>query len=272
MTQSLFVHLSISNTEIISVIVLSYPRNNFECGKLIIDILRKDNALLHEMATSLSKIKTAFPTKHNQNKFMLGMGTEYIFVETLCRSGRPIASLCGRNETRVDVNVLNKFRFSLKYSTPRKCGTMNNIRLINKHCTNEKNYAIEDDIFVIVPSCSQDDDKVYDIETGKFYKCTSKKGLKVLLGSKFEDACKKTKELLSGKLVFIPCSAIDKYALKHTQDGIELSSSFLNNYISNPSNAENVLFWDVKSDDSVVELDIIRIGVEAAIGRKLKFC
>lgn len=214
-----------------------------------------------------------FPTKYNQNKFMLGMGIERLFTEIICvHSTRNIVELCDKNETRVDIKMLKNNLFSLKYSTPSSNGSLGNIRLINKHSKTIKDYTINNDLLIVVPNSSLNTNSVYDFENNKF--CCIELNRAQLLFEKFgiNYVIEKTEEKLTGKLIYIPSKYINHKVLKETQDGIELSSQFLNDYIKNPTFKKNIIHLNIPIQDGLEELDIIKIGLERALGMSFRYC
>lgn len=82
--KSLFLNLNVKSNETISISIYPYPQNNEECGHLLLDIIRNNEELIENLSNTISIVKSVFPTRYNQNKFMLGMGIERLFTEIIC--------------------------------------------------------------------------------------------------------------------------------------------------------------------------------------------
>jgi hypothetical protein len=252
----------------------SVPSNSEECGLIIIRAFQENAELCQSFGDAISRLKTAFPTRLNQNKFMLGMAVEYVFVEMFNRSiGEAVGALCARNQTRTDVVFYNTFPLSLKYSTPSKTGKISNVRLINKHTSKEKKYEIDEDTIVIIPSTSYDSTKTFlNPEKGNLMKRTTRAAKKIIEKFSSKEIERKTAYHFAGKLVYIPKSKVTANDIKSTTDGIELKSSFINEYVKNESNKKYIAQVDIKQRTDVQEIDIIKLGIETCLDMKLKFC
>jgi hypothetical protein len=272
-SSEVFVNLKVDKCGKVSLSILPYPKDNEQCGKLLLNIINNNDELKDDLAEAISVVKTVFPTKHNQNKFMLGMGIERLFTEIVCsHSRRHVIELCNKNETRVDITVLGKFPFSLKYSTPSANGSLSNVRLVNKHSTYDKVYQVHFDILIVVPSSKCDPSYVYDFESNRFCKIETKKAQRLIQTYGQDYVNQQTHARLCGKLVYIPAGHITRSSLKETQDGIELSSKFLNDYVRNVNYSNNIINLDILQKNDMPELDIIKIGLETALGMKFRFC
>ena len=80
------------------------------------------------------------------------------------------------------------------------------------------------------------------------------------------------KQKYSGKLIFIPKDSITQDAMRHTQDVVELKSSFINQYISDAKHATLVAYLDIQSSKETDEIDIVRLGIEQLMLCKLQYC
>lgn len=64
--------------------------------------------------------------------------------------------------------------------------------------------------------------------------------------------------LMENLQVYIPAGHITRSSLKETQDGIELSSKFLNDYVRNVNYSNNIINLDILQKNDMPELDIIK--------------
>ena len=252
------------------------PSSSFECASLIMKHFSKNITLRKNFMKSVSILKTRYPTRHNQNKFMLGMGIEYLFVNCFNKYSEcnDVVSLCRRNETRNDITMCD-FPFSLKYTTPNTSGSLLNLRLINKHTNrNNKEYHVGEDTFIIVPNVSKQINpaNILNPQTNRMQKKNTPLGKKLIdeYGEEFLDI--KTKKKLGGKLIYVPKNVITENDLRFTSDGIELKSLFLNKYVNDDNNINSVVPLDIHTIEDMDEFDIIRIGIEDALGYKLEHC
>lgn len=245
-----------------------------DCGKLIIKAFKTNKQLCRSFFEDMLKLKLAFPTKDNQNKFIVGMGMERVLTENLNMFlSKDVMCLCSRNEKRNDVTLYKKFPFSVKYSTPAKTGAFSPVRMINiRSGDKDKEYIVHEDTLIIIPGKKCPEDKVIDPESGKNFKRTSKKGQSILLKYTNETLTLCAKQKYGSKLIYIPKEKIEKGSLRITNDGIDLKGSFISSFVNDVNNEFYVFhMMDEIEIENIEELDIIRIGVEIALGRKLNY-
>jgi hypothetical protein len=251
---------------------MNRPDTSIECGMLVLDAFRTNTLVRSSFEHGISVLKTAFPTKYNQNKFVVGMAVERMFVECLS----PVfplrkVSLCSNNEKRNDINVFS-YAFSLKYTTPLTSGKLGNVRLINVHTGTDKKYEVNEDTFIIVPNATLPKDKIFNPDTQRLQLKTTKTGKKAIEKYGEQHCINLALEKLMGKLIFIPKETITPKDLKQTNDGIELSSSFLNEFINTEENSKFIVPLDIHNDQDTEPMDIIRLACEACLKCQLVHC
>lgn len=252
---------------------LKIPQSSYDCGLYIIDTFKTNKELNQKFAKTVSTVKTAFPTLFNQNKFVVGISVEYLFVECFNRVYETdIVRLCHRNETRNDVLLFDQFKYSIKYSTPNKSGNPSNVRLINKRTNNVKTYKVDEDILIIIPSFEVPEDYIYNFKTRQLCNKKTAATKKLLKSSSIEYIKAKEQERFTGKMVYIPKQYIKETDLHQSQDGIELKSSFIRQFIEDENNAKYICSLDIRKDFNAPRCDIVKIGIEHVTGEKLLYC
>ena len=257
---------------------------SIDCAKHIISKVKENEKLRSSLCRGISKIKTAFPTKYNPNKFLVGNAVEYWFVEKVNEHlyEKEVLSqvrLCDKNATRNDFECIfdgHTIPFSLKYSTPNKQGILSNIRMINKHTSSEKKeYIFDEDVFVIVPSVNVPrdlTDYVLHPSTKRWHGRNTRPGKRILEDFTEQDVCDAVKKKYSGKIAFIPKTSVSHNDLRQNTDGIDLKSSFINEFLNDEKNNDFIALVDIGHCHDTDELDIVRIGIENLMKCKLSFC
>lgn len=254
---------------------IEIPTSSSECGKMIIDMFKNNIQLRTDFEDAVAKTRSAFPTNLHQNKFMTGMAVEYIFAEFLCQQTKNnFVKLCERNEVRVDISVFDRFRYSIKYSSPSKTGNAQNVRLVNKRVVEAKKYDINEDTFVVIPDAITDDNDEYNLfnpDTKRFCSILTLAGRNLCLKYSTQTLFKAKKSQLQGCIVFIPADVIKQTDLNHTADGIDLKAEFINKYLNDENNSNFIVPLDIPLLN-IQPVDIIRLGLETLLKRKLVYC
>jgi len=197
------------------------PKTAEDCGKLIIEAFKTNIQLRMSFFEDMSRLKLAFPTKDNQNKFIVGMGMERVLAESLnMHLKKDFICLCSRNETRNDVSVYGMFKFSVKYSTPSKTGGFSPVRMINiRSGDKDKEYTVDEDTLIIIPGKKCPEDVVVDPDSGKNVSKKTKRGRNIQMKYTNEILTSCAKHKYGSKLIYISKEKITKDSLRKSNDG-----------------------------------------------------
>lgn len=247
-------------------------QNNTTYAKLILNLFEKKNVQKF-FFKKLHIIIQSYPTKYNKNKFIVGAAIEKLFIETILKYSRNIdIKLCSENEQRNDVTIENKYKYSLKYSSLNINGNFTDVRLINKRTNKkDKDYEIDEDIFLICSANSMTTDKIIDPKTNRFVsKKNEKKYNKILEENSLEFLQEKLYDKYSSRIIYIPKEFISKDNIVNTQDGINLKANFIENFYKNNKNyVINYINKDI--NNKKIEVDIIKIAMEYVLDYKFKY-
>lgn len=166
-------------------------------GLDIIGIFRNDSTTNNYFSRMVSKLLTQYPMSHHLNKFITGISIEKALV--MCLNKYTQNRQCIHiDEFRNDISYRNK-KYSIKSMKLSDNFRCSNIRLINKHSSDEtKIYNPDEDLLIIIYNLK------YSI----------------------------------GMLIFIPKEMITEDDIVHTVDGVELHNSRLQYFLNSKNTAE----------------------------------
>ncbi len=227
--------------------------------------------MMQEFGWEVSVMISSYPTRDHINKALIGGAVEDSFCDMVKKFCVGVSiEKCPPNERRNDL-IIEGQKFSVKYSTPNKNGRIPPIRLINSHTTTDKIYITDEDIILVVRSSAHtqflnDNSRIYNPDSKQFVKKYGKNGkigntAKMLLEQHSEnDLLSLAQFKYSGKIIFIPKTAITAADVVHSRDGVDLSAKFINKFVENIENRRYIAQVDIKFMDHLPEVNLIKVA------------